>query len=276
MSIFLAVFAPLIVAYAATCVWVWDMWHFREAYYAHGPLVVALAAWLIHARRGRWRAEPARVDPRAWLLLGPALLAHLAGAALTIDSLSAASLGLAIPGAVWLAGGPARLRVLLPVLGLLLFALPTPLVVQSRLAFELKELAVDGGVALAGLFGSGASRAGAEIRIPGEAQALVVADACSGLRSLVALVTLGYCIAFFLGEQRGARRWAILAAAAPIAVATNAIRIGAICGLAAWQGTEFASTTGHDLVSAVVWIVDLGLLLALDALLGRWRRRRSG
>lgn len=275
MTALLTVYLPLVVAYVATFGWVWDMWHFREAYYAHGPLVVAVAAWIVWARRKRLATMGSRVDPRGWLLLAPALLAHLAGAALTVDSLSAASLGIAIPGAVLLAHGGARFRDLLPVFGLLLFAIPTPLVVQSRLAFELKELAVTGGLALANLVGTGAERFGAEVRIPGESHALIVADACSGLRSLVALVTLGYGVAFFLGSQRGLRPWVLLLAAAPIAVATNAIRIGAICVMAGAWGTDFAATTGHDIVSVLVWVLALAALLGLDALLSRRARRRG-
>lgn len=276
MTTFAAVFFPLIVAYAATLGWVWDMWHFREAYYAHGPLVVLVAAWIVWAWRDRWGGRDRTVDARGWLLLGPALGAHLVGAALTIDSLSAASLGLALPGAVLLTHGGARFRVLLPVLGLLLFAIPTPLVVQSRLAFELKEVAVEGGLALANLVGTGAVRSGTEVLIPGQETSLIVADACSGLRSLVALLTLGYCIAFFLGSQRGARRWVLLAAAGPIAIASNALRIGVICVMADVWGTGFASTTGHDVVSMLVWLVDLGALFALDALWTRIRKGRSG
>src|SRR5690606_33931483 len=128
-----------------------------------------------------------------------------------------------------LAQGSRRLRALLPVLALVLFAIPAPLVVQGRLAFELKEIAVDSGVLLANAAGTAAFRSGAELRIPGAETGLLVADACSGLRSLVALVTLGYCLAFFIGSQRGARRWVIFAASAPIAIVTNALRIALIC-----------------------------------------------
>ncbi|MDA0373125.1 MAG: exosortase/archaeosortase family protein [Planctomycetota bacterium] len=262
---------PLAVAYLGSLVWVWDMWFFREAYYSHGPLVVLAVMWLVHDRRREWQRAASSVDPRGWWLLGPALAMHAIGGALTIDSLSAASLVPAIAGLVWLGQGRARLGALLSILGLLLFAIPTPLVIQSRMAFELKEWAVEGGLLLAQLLGVGAERVGSEVRIPGQSGSLIVADACSGLRSLVALITLGYGIAFFMGPQRGIRRWAILAAAAPVAVATNAVRIGAICVLASGYGTEFASTTGHDWISGAVWLVDLGLLLGLDAALSRRR-----
>lgn len=263
------VFLPLAIAYVPALRWIAESWSFRDGYYSHGPLVVALAVFLVLARRPVWRAEPARVDPRGWWLLGPALAMHVAGAALMIDSLSAASLVLALPGALLLAVGPARWRTLLAVTGLAVFCIPMPLVVTGRIAFELKEVAVAAGLEIARLFGSGAERHGAQIAIPGQEQTLYVAAACSGLRSLVALTTLGYCIAFFTGPQRGMRRWILLLAAVPVAIASNVLRIAAICGLAESHGVPFASGTGHDIASVGAWMVALGSLLAVDHVLTR-------
>ena len=89
-------------------------------------------------------------------------------------------------------------------------------------------------------------------------------------------MTLGYCLAFFIGSQRGARRWVIFAAAAPIAIVTNALRIAAICVMADHQGVDFASTTGHEIANVAIWAVDPGLLLGIDALFGRRAIRGGG
>ena len=94
-----------------------------------------------------------------------------------------------------------------------------------------------------------------------------MADACSGLRSLIALTTLGYCVAYFMGPQRGARRWVLLAAAVPIAVLTNVVRISSICALAHFEGVHYAATTGHEITRWVAWVVAMVLLLCLDGLL---------
>ena len=270
------VVAPLCLAYAATFVWVWDSWMLPDSYYSHGPLVVLLAAWLAWADRGRLREARGVPDGRAFWLLGPALLLHLGGAALTIDSLSAASLCLAIPGAVWLGWGRRCARAALPLLLLPWFAVPMPLVVTGKIAFELKEVAVTAGLAIADAVGAGVHRSGTEILVAGQSQPLVVADACSGLRSLVALTTLGYCFAFFFGSQSGTRRLVVLALAVPIAVAGNILRIAVICWAADQWGVEFAAGVGHDVVNALVWVVALGLLIALDILLMRLRARGGG
>lgn len=269
----LAVFLPLLVAYGATWPWIWGSWHFREAYYEHCPIVVGLAAVMVWWRRDRLAAIAPAIEPRGWWLLGPGLALHLVGSALVIDSLSAASLILSVPGAVLLAEGRGRFRALLPILGLLPFVIPMPLVVSGRVAFELKEFAVTAGLSIANLFGAGAERTGASIAFTGVDGTLLVADPCSGLRSLVALVTLGYALAFFLGDQRGLRRWVILVASAPIAILSNSLRIAAICLIARAFGVDTAKGAGHESANVIAWTLDLVALIGLDALLTkRWRR----
>lgn len=269
MNAAVALTLALVAAYVVTLGWIWDSWWLIDSYYTHGPLVAALLALVVWRRRAVWRALPARPDARAWWLLGPGLLVHLAGASLTIDSLSALSLLLVVPGAVWLAAGRARLLALSTALALLVFAIPMPMFVTGKVAFELKEVATTAGLWLGNLLGLGAQRVGAEIVIPGQAQRLLVAAPCSGLRSLVALATLGYCVAFFLGRQDGARRWIVLSLSVPIALVSNIVRIAVLCALARWQGVGFASGLGHDLVGGAVWLLDLGLLLLADVWLSR-------
>jgi len=269
----LSVFLPLAIAYGVTLGWLYESWNWGDAYYAHAPLVLAFAAAVVVRWRRRWGAIDARWDGRGWLLLGPGLFLHLIGAALMVDSLSGMSLILTVPGAVWVALGSGRLRALAPVLGLLPFVVPLPIAIQGTLAFQLKEFAISAGLTLANGLGAEAQRVGTEIRFSGMSGALVVADPCSGLRSMVALVTLGYCVAFFLGRRSGARPWIVLAAAAPIAVGTNILRIAAICWIARHVSIEFASGRGHDIASVAIWVVDLGMLLALDAWLTRRGRR---
>ncbi|MHC5064193.1 MAG: exosortase/archaeosortase family protein [Planctomycetota bacterium] len=257
------------MAYATALWWIWESWNLEESYYAHGPLMPFVAAFMIWSWRDRWGQKSRATDMRGWLLLGPGLFMHLCGAALTIDSISAASLCLSLPGVTLLALGPGRFRVLAPVLFLPLFAVPLPMFLTGAIAFEMKEIATDSGLALARLLGSGAMRTGANISIPGQSEQLYVAAACSGLRSLVSLVTLGYCIAFFMGEQSGLRRWILLALAVPVAVISNILRIAAICGVAEIWSVEAATGVVHDVLNAGVWLIDLVILLAIDAWLTR-------
>ena len=264
-----AVFLPLVVAYAAALAWCVDRWNAPTQYFAHCWLVPFIGAAVIYHRRRAWAARPRCQDARGWWLLAPALALHLVGAALMIDSWSAASLVLAVPGAALLAPGRARLVGLWPVLWLVLFAVPTPIYVEGRLAFELKEVAVEGGAWIGNLFGADVARRGDRLVPVGVDGSLFVADACSGLRSLLAMLTLAYCVAFFTGPARLGRRLLLMALAAPLAVCANVVRIAALCLLARWFGVPFAEGAGHTVANIVEWLALLGALMGLDRVLSR-------
>ena len=271
MQPLVAVFLPLLAAYAVALQWCVERWNAPTEYFAHCWLLPFIAAAVVWTRRRDWRQRPREVDARGWLLLGPALALHLTGALLMIDSWSAASLVLAVPGAAWLALGRARLRGLWPVLWLTALMVPAPIYVEGRLAFELKEVAVGGGSFLANLLGADVVRQGDRLVPTGVEGSLFVADACSGLRSLLAMMTLAYCLAFFTGPARTLRRVALLLAAAPLAVLANVLRISALCLMARWVDVPFAEGTGHTLANAVEWVALLLTLLATD----RWLSRRA-
>jgi len=266
MKPLLWIFLPLLLAYASTLGWCIDRWNSPGGYFEHCWLLPPLAAALLWWRRRDYLRRPARIELAGFWLLGPALLMHLAGAAWMIDSLSAASLVLAVPGAAWLALGRERLRGQWPVLWLVCFLVPAPIYVEGRLTFVLKEFAIAHGTNLANLLGAGLVRSGADLQLQGTDQRLFVADACSGLRSLLAMLTVAYCLAFFIGSRHLLRRGLLLALALPIAVLANVARIALLCLLARWFGVPFTDSYGHDLANALEWLAALASLWLLDSL----------
>jgi exosortase len=269
MTAFVAIFLPLLVAYGVTLQWCIDRWNAPTQYFAHCWLVLPVGALVLWWRRDEWRQRRAALASAGWWLLAPALLLHLFGAALMVDSWSAASLILAIPGASWLALGRHRLHGLWPVLWLSIFLVPAPMYVEGRLAFLLKEIAVNGGSMLANWLGADITRAGDRLLPTGREGSLFVADACGGLRSLLAMLTLAYCLVFFFGKSRGWRRLGVLALAPFLAIGANIARIALLCLFARWFGVPFAEGTGHTLANAAEWLTLVACLLLLDGWLGR-------
>lgn len=268
MTGFVWILLPLLAAYATAIWWCIETWFQPDGYWAHGPLVPVVGAAILWSRRTQVARIPAAVDARAWWILGPALLLHLAGAALTIDSLSASSMLLAAPGVTWLAFGLQRLRAVLPVLGLLLFAVPLPMFVTGRVAFELKEVAIGLGMALANALGLGVTRDGAMLLVDGQPGSLMVAAPCGGLRSLLSMLLIAYCVAMFLGPRTRGRLALLLGAAAPVALLVNVLRITATCWVASHWGVEVAAGDAHEVLNAGAWILDLGIMLLLSELPG--------
>ena len=274
MKFFLGLYLPLIIAYADTFVWMRDRWA-DGLYYSHGPLLVVVAVAIILFKRSTWGKIEPSIDPRGWWFLGLGLFLRFCGAAQMVDSLSAASLLFSLVGVILLSAGRGRLLFFLPVIFLLVLATPMPINVVDRIAFELKEIAIDGSIFIGNLFGLGAERLGAAIDIPGQKVHLPVADACGGLRSLLALIALGYCLAFFMGSPHWARRVGILLIAVPAAVTVNVVRIIGLCFMAKHVGIYYATGTGHTIFNVVAWLVNIAILMLVDAVLER-RIRAKG
>jgi exosortase len=266
----LLLWLPLLVAYATTIWWCTERWNDANQYFAHCWLVPVVAFVVAFRQRAEWSPRQAAIDGRGWWLLGIGLLLHLAGAALMIDSWSAMSLCAAVPGAAWLCLGRHRLHGMWPVVWLVVFAVPLPIYLETGIASMLKEIAVQGGSWLANGLGAGIVRNGVYLQPRGLPGALYVADACGGLRSLLAMLTMAYCLAFFFGASSWPRRVLLLLLAPVFAICANTIRIVLLCLLARWYGVPFAESTGHTVANVAEWVALVAALLATDQLLARW------
>jgi exosortase len=276
IRMFLAFYLPLIVAYGDTFLWIYDRWNTPGGYYSHGPLLPILGLFVIWTQRAEWSKIEARTDMRGWWFLAFGLFLRLCGAAQMVDSLSAASLLFSLTGIVLLTVGWGRLRKILPVILLVGFATPMPMDLTGRVAFELKEIAINTAMVLGNALGLEAVREGASIKVPGQKLPLPIADACGGLRSLLALTALGYCLAFFIGSANVMRRITILVVTVPVAVMVNVLRIVGLCFMAKHVDVHYAGGTGHTIMNGISWVVNIVVLISLDGFLEkRIRRKRS-
>jgi exosortase len=95
-----------------------------------------------------------------------------------------------------------------------------------------------------------------------------VADACSGLRSLLAMTALTAAYAY-LTQQTPLRRWLLFLAAIPLAIAGNVVRVLTIAIVAETIGMETAMSLYHDYSGLLVFFVAVVLMLGLAAALRR-------
>jgi exosortase len=98
-------------------------------------------------------------------------------------------------------------------------------------------------------------------------QKLDVAEACSGIRSLLSLSFLALIYAYFF-DSKVWMRWALLVATIPIAIAANAARVS-ITGLIAEYRPELAQGFFHLLEGWVLFMVAGALLILFHHLLNR-------
>ena len=237
---FVPVLAMFAVVYHAIVMRMVGDWSF-DPNYSHGFLVPCLSAWFA------WRRWPqlreAVVIPSLWglPLLGLGLVLLLFGSVTLELFTSRASLVVLLAGTILYLYGTEVFRLLRCPLAYLLFMVPLPYTVYDALALPLKGMVsavATGGIRLMGL---PVLREGNVIIFPNIT--LEVVDACSGLRSLMSLAALGTAFAF-LFLPAGWRRWVLVLATVPIAVAANTLRVF-ITGVLSWyMGAGAASGLG--------------------------------
>ncbi len=258
----LASFAVLFADVARSLVSDWA----TDDNYSHGFLVVPIALYLAWERRGAWHRTPAG---GSWLGLA-VIVASLA--ALSVGRLGAeffltrAALIGVLAGAVLFLGGWARLRVLGFPIAFLILMVPIPAILFNQVAFPLQLLASEVGAAGLRAVGVPVLREGNVMFLAHTT--LEVAEACSGIRSLVSLLTLGIVYGYFL-DARVWVRWVLAAATVPIAVLTNGLRVAGTGVAAHYYGAAAAEGFLHTFSGWLVFVSACLLLVAVHVLLVR-------
>ncbi len=239
--------------------------------YSHGFIVLPLAIWFAWHRREALRALAPRPSVAGLVVIVGSLLLLLAGTLGAELFLSRVSLVGVLAGIVLYVFGPKHLRVLAFPLAFLLLMIPLPAIVFNKIAFPLQLFASRAGAAVLDLARVPVLREGNVLVLP--RQVLDVAEACSGIRSLVSLITL----AVVLGEFTLKRRWtraALALAAIPVAIGANALRVAGT-GLAShfWSPAA-AQGFFHEFSGFVMFGVAFVALLAVQRLAG-WIENRG-
>ncbi len=234
--------------------------------YSHGFLVVLFCVWLVWRRRAVLRGLPRK--PSAWglvVVVGSLaiLILGVFGAELYLSRTSFLFL---IAGITIYFAGWKMFRALLLPWALLFLAVPLPTIVFNQIAFPLQfgasRLATD----MLAVLGVPVLREGNIIMLP--SLTLDVAEACSGLRSLMALVTIGVLYGCIF-ERRVSRRVLLALVAIPIAVVANAVRIVTTGLLGQYWAPDKAEGFFHVFSGAVIFVCTLLLLFAFHAALKR-------
>lgn len=243
--------------------WGIDLW--EDDNYSHGMLIPFISLYFIRERMGRISAA---VPQSCWLGL-PVIIAGLGlfllgfvGAELFSKRIS---LLVVLYGLVLFLEGGKRAGLLLFPIGILFFAVPLPYVLYNAIAFPMKLVATKIAVWLLDLYGMPVFREGNIVHLPHTT--LEVVDACSGIRSLMTLITL----AFFLAYLRHNRFWqhgVLMLLALPVAVAANAARV-ALNGVMSRFYPGFVDSFWHEFSGWLLFVFCFVFLWGISALLGK-------
>jgi exosortase len=160
-------------------------------------------------------------------------------------------------------------EVLFPLLFLILM-IPIPAIILNQITFPLQLLTSKVAAEVLPLFGVPVFREGNVITL--SVMKLEVAEACSGIRSLLSLITLAIIYGYLL-ETRLWIRIVLALASIPIAVAANSLRIIGTGLLVEYWDPSKAEGFFHGFEGWILFVISLVMLFFLHKLLGRFGRK---
>ncbi|MGI4757109.1 MAG: exosortase/archaeosortase family protein [Janthinobacterium lividum] len=232
--------------------------------YAHGFLVPFFCMYVVWEKREIIRNTP--MAP-SWagtglVLLGLfTLITGVYGAELFLARISGLML---LAGLIWTFAGLPMLRVLKFPLLTLLLAIPFPAVIFNQITFPLQLFASRLAGAILPVFNVPVLREGNVIELP--MMRLEVAEACSGIRSLMSLFTVAVIYGYLL-EPSTLRRTLLALASIPIAVAANVLRIVGTGLCVQYWDPEKAMGFFHEFSGWLMFLFSLLLVYTLQKLM---------
>lgn len=266
----LAVYATLFPKLAA----VWD----SDPNYSHGLLVPLLSAMFVYQIAHNKKTSPvvssvtSREFYEGFFQLVFGLLLHLAMWFTQNLFMDVLSLIIVIRGLLLMLGGRAASTDYgFPIL-FLLFMAPLPIHWYQPVAIRMQQLVSDVSTAVLSALGVPVYQEGYFVFVPG--YTMEVAEACSGLRQLVAILALGVAIGHLSGRGR-AYRWLLGLAAIPIAIVANCIRVVASGLILIAFGPQWAEGLFHTLEGLAIIGIAAALLVAVAWGLAYLQDRRA-
>ena len=251
----------LLLAYAPVLAHLLRQW-WDEPDYSHGFIVPVFALWVLWERRDELRSIAPRPHWAGLAVIVLSLVLLVLGTFGAELFLQRISLPLLIAGLVlWFRGWPTLRASAFPLLVLLL-AIPFPGVIYFQIVFPLQILASR----LATWFLHAIDlfpvlREGNVIVLSNTR--LEVAEACSGIRSLMSLFTLAVFYGYFM-EKSLWKRVALVLASIPIAIAANAVRIVGTGLCVQYWDPDKAMGFFHEFSGWVVFLVSLACLYLVN------------
>lgn len=229
----------------------------------------ALAVWLDRARLAK---APVRSSWGGTAVVALSLLLHFVGYRSQLPRLSLASTATGIWGLAWATWGWQVARILAFPAAYMLLCFTNSLFVEVTMPLRLlaSKLAV---ALLQGVGISAVNRGTVVLSAAGGGFTFDVADACSGLRSLITMTALAAPYAWYTISGPW-KRAALFALSVPLAMVANALRIFTLGVVAEWIGMKLAMQLYHDLSGYIVFFISLLLLIAAGSLLNQdWKAK---
>lgn len=233
----------------------------------HGPIILAVSAWLLWRKRHLLAAEPAAPRPLAgWTLLAFSLALYALGRSQDIIMFAVGSQIGVLVALLLVFKGWGAIRLAWFPLFFMLFMVPLPEALVAAVTAPLKSAVSAVASWLLYHVGYPVGRSGVIMTV-GPYQ-LLVADACAGLNSMFTLEALGMLYMNLMNYTNATRNVLLALLLVPTAFVANIVRVMILVLVTYHFGDEAGQGFVHGFAGMVLFIVALALMLVLDRVLG--------
>ncbi len=235
--------------------------------YSHGFFIVPICVFIIWQKRKTLAETPIQSSSWGLAVVIFALLMYLLGHLGEIATVASFSMVLVLAGLVIYFFGLQMFKELLFPLFLLLFMIPVPSQIYSTLTIPLQLFVSQVSAGIAGILGIPIYREGNVINLP--EYTLQVVQACSGLRSMISLLTLSAIFAYMTLKSNTLRTILFLTGI-PAAIVVNIFRVLLMIVAFYYFQYDLAEGSVHTVFGVVIFILALAIIAGMKGILSFW------
>lgn len=240
--------------------------------YSHAFLTLPIILYMVYQNRKRVIETPTNFAPLGFTLLLFSSALYYFSLLTEVHTVIALAMYCTVVGTVAFLFGIHSLRVLFTPLLLLLMLIPFPDQMYIQLTFPLQLKVSQMSAAIVSLFDIPVFRTGNVLTIP--EKSFEVVEACSGLRSVITLLTLSVIMGYFT-LVRTTSKLILFALSLPVAIFVNLIRVVAIVLLFHFFRWDLYEGTLHTITGLSIFLIALGTLFMLQRMLEQWEQKKN-
>ncbi len=241
---------------------------YTDSNYSHGFLVPFISAYIIWANREKLSNIEIKSDSFGFLVLFPGLVLYILGITGAEFFTMRFSMVLVMLGIVYCLCGREMVKSVFVPVAFLVCMIPIPSIVFNIVAFPLKLFAANIATNVIQFLSIPIVRDGNIIYLTDIT--LEVADACSGIRSLMSMIALGIAYAY-LFQKSVIKRVILVIFIVPITIIANVARVTGTGILSHYVGPSAAQGFFHEFAGIVVFLVAFAMFISVAAILRIWK-----
>jgi exosortase len=266
VSLFIALFFSFILAYLPVWQGLVQAWSNSDDY-SHGFFIVPLVIFSLWHKREVLYRLPAQSSNLGLALIIVSLVLYIFTFYAGIKTVSSLAMIFSIFGVVLYIYGLAISREIIFILLFLLFMIPVPAQIYSAMTIPLQLIVSKISVWVVMLFGVPVFREGNVIHLPD--RTLEVVQACSGLRSLMTLLTLSMIVSYFTLRSNWLRMLLVISGV-PVAIIVNILRVLIIIIFLHYFDFDLTGGELHTIFGVVVFSLAIALVFLIKGVFSFW------